>query len=192
MSHLTLLRQAFGSLAQGCQRSREHRRRLEEFRAAREAKIARDEAPSNFRSCNDYLQSEWWQRLRGHVLQYLSHKCEFCTLRATQVHHVRYPRIRDLGSESIMSLYAVCSQCHDVAHGFEISNNDVTCAFCESKASATLSVAIKRDSRSTQRVCRCSDSLANGFRGQANRWTRQYYDEWVERWRQTIPPHKRT
>lgn len=157
------------------------------IREEREAKIARGEAPPRFRSYDDYLQSEWWKRLRGHVLSHLSFECEFCTGRATQVHHVRYPRTSDLGSENIKSLYAVCSRCHDIAHGQNANNTDSKCAFCRRVAAVNLTIEIQKYSRSTQRVCSRCHSLANGYRGQANKWAKRSYEEWVERWRQTIP-----
>lgn len=188
MSLLSLVGQVLGKIARDYQRRSEHQRFLTTYRAERKAKIARGEAPPSFRSYDDYLRSEWWRRLRGHVLSHLSYECEFCASRATQVHHVRYPRVSDLGSESIKSLYAICSRCHEIAHGLSASNNDSACAFCRAKATVSLTIAIRKYSRSNQRVCRRCDSLANGYRGQANKWTKKEYEDWVERWRQTMPP----
>ncbi len=188
MSLLSFLGEVLRNVAQDYKGRREHERFLRTYRAEREAKIARGEAPPRFRCYDDYLRSEWWQRLRGHVLSYLAFECEFCTRTATQVHHVRYPRTSELGSESIKSLYAVCSRCHAIAHGQTASNIDSECAFCRRKAAVTLTIAIRKYVRSTQRVCRRCDSLANGYRGQANKWPKGGYEEWVKRWRQTIPP----
>jgi hypothetical protein len=187
MSLVSRVGQVLRSLAQDYRGRRERRRFLRTYRAEREAKIARGEAPPSFRSYDDYLRSEWWRRLRGHVLDHLSYECEFCAGRATQVHHVRYPRTTDLGSEGIKSLYAVCSRCHDIAHGLSANNTDSECAFCRAKATVTLAIAIAKYGRSTQRTCRRCDSLANGYRGQANRWAKKDYETWVERWRQTMP-----
>ena len=191
MSFLTVVGRVLRDIADDYRGHRARKRFLKAFRAEREAKIARGEVPPRFRSYDDYLRSDWWQRLRAHVLSHLSHECEFCGRRATQVHHVRYPRTRGLGTEGIKSLYAVCSRCHDVAHGLGTNNGDSMCAFCRTKATATLAIAIIKHDRSSQRVCRRCDSLANGYRGQANRWAQKYYESWVERWRQTMPPLNR-
>lgn len=187
MSLLSRFGQALRSIVEDHQARREAKRFLKEYRAEQEAKIARGEAPPRFRSYKDYLQSRWWQRLRGHVLAYLSNECEFCAARAIQIHHVRYPRTRDLGSESIKSLYAVCIRCHDIAHGRNSGSTYTKCAFCGATATRTLKIEFKNHEQSTQRVCRRCDSLANGYRGQANGWPKEDYEEWVERWRQTMP-----
>lgn len=188
MSFLGRVSQILRNLADGYQKSHEQKLLLKTYRSERQAKIARGEAPPSFRSYNEYLESEWWKRLRGHVLSQLADECEFCGSRATQVHHVRYPHIRDLGSESIKSLYAVCTHCHDIAHGFSANTSNATCAFCRSKATVTLTIAIRKHNVSSQRVCRRCDSLANGYRAQANKWMQKDYDVWVERWRETMPP----
>lgn len=163
----------------------ERERRQREYREERAASIARGEAPPRFRSYEEYLASEWWKRLSTHVLDYLSHECEFCGGRATQVHHVRYPR--ELGTESIKSLYGVCSRCHSIAHGQSAGNRLSECAFCGRRATSTLAIAIQNHEHETQRVCRRCDSLANGYRGQANSWEKDHYEQWVGRWRETMP-----
>ena len=188
MTLLSFLDKVLRNVAQEYRTNRERERFLKEFRAEREAKIERGEAPPSFRSYDDYLQSEWWQRLRSHVLSHLTSECEFCGNTATQVHHVRYPRTSDLGSESIKSLYAVCARCHGITHGQGANTADSECAFCRSRATVTLKIAIRKYGRSTQRVCRRCDLLANGYRGQANKWAKASYEEWVDRWRQSMPP----
>lgn len=169
-------------------RRQELRRAREEYLAERKAQIEQGKVPPAFSSYGEYLSSEWWQRIRSHTLNYLSNRCEFCGYRAAQVHHVRYPRFKLLGTESIKSIYAVCGNCHDVAHGQNVGNSDWMCAFCGSSATATLHVTIPKHDQQHQRVCGRCYSLGNGYRAQANGWPQNDYEAWVERWRTTMPP----
>lgn len=188
MSILSRIGKALIRLAEDFEQGGARKRFLREYREQQDAKIARGEAPPRFRSYKEYLQSSWWERLRAHVLNYLSHRCEFCAARATQVHHVRYPRTTDLGSESIKSLYAVCKRCHEIAHGKYSGSPFTSCAFCGASGTRILTIALKNHEQSMQRVCCRCDSLAKGYRGQANNWAKDYYEDWVSRWRQTMPP----
>lgn len=182
------LAQTLRAAAVAYQSRQRQRHPRQAFLADQKARVLRGEIPPRFRSYEEYTRSYWWQRLRDHTLAYLSHTCEFCGSRATQVHHVRYPPRENLGGESIRSLYAVCHRCHDVAHGLDVGNSADSCAFCDGAALATLNIRIPKFKGSMQRVCQRCESLASGYRGQANRWPQSDYDKWVEHWRSTLPP----
>lgn len=160
----------------------------EALRTQRQALVKRGDLPPTFTSYDQYIRSDWWRRLRTHTLNYLSNKCEFCGAPAKNVHHIRYPRFKRLGSENIKSLCAVCTRCHDVAHGFDEKSDEGTCAFCHGPATRTLAISLPKHTKLHQRTCFRCEALANGYRGQANRWTQRRYEEWVAHWRDTIPP----
>lgn len=62
-----------------------------------------------------YLTSDDWKRKRGPGLKRDKYGCVYCGARATQVHHKRYAR-RNIGSEPIEWLVAVCKPCHERQH----------------------------------------------------------------------------
>jgi hypothetical protein len=156
------------------------------LKAERQARISAGEIPPDFKGYDDYIVSDWWRSLRAHTLDYLGHACEFCGARATQVHHVRYPKPGSWGRESIKSLCAVCSKCHDVAHGLDAEHGSRGCAFCEAPATHELKIALQKHTSAVQKVCRRCEALAMGYRGQSRGWPQAKYDAWAERWRATF------
>jgi hypothetical protein len=169
-------------LVRVARRDRENRLWRKEYEREKVARIVRGEIPPDFASYSEYMGSAWWQTLRQRTLAHLSHSCEFCGGIATQVHHSRYPKDkRGWGHESIKSLYAVCSRCHDVAHGKEFQVKPEICAFCSSRAATTLSIRFRRYTKKSQPVCRRCEALGKGYRAQANHWSAVYYEEWVTR-----------
>jgi ribosomal protein L37AE/L43A len=72
---------------------------------------------------DEYLFTDVWQDKRQAVLRRANWTCEGCGVhRATQAHHLRYPRDCLPGSdawirqEKLFDLVAVCRQCHDDLH----------------------------------------------------------------------------
>jgi 5-methylcytosine-specific restriction endonuclease McrA len=63
----------------------------------------------------EYLKSDDWQRKRAVVLKRDKHRCVYCGVRATQVHHKRYAP-RNIGREPIKWLVSVCEGCHRKQH----------------------------------------------------------------------------
>lgn len=61
-----------------------------------------------------YLESATWKKIRAAALKRDEHTCRACKLRATVVHHVRYPT--KLGEERMEWLYSLCATCHDGIH----------------------------------------------------------------------------
>jgi len=89
-------------------------RRQEDYAAARRQWWAAYDA---------YLMSAPWRAKRQRVLQRAAGLCEGCgETRATQVHHLRYPRDCAPGSdewiakEKLFDLAAICRRCHDDMH----------------------------------------------------------------------------
>ncbi|NCC35245.1 MAG: hypothetical protein EOM24_25025 [Chloroflexia bacterium] len=65
-----------------------------------------------------YLSSGEWSELRGLALTRSNGRCELCGAKATQVHHVRYPK--RFTEDHIDNLLALCDQCHDKQHGIRV------------------------------------------------------------------------
>ena len=71
----------------------------------------------------EYIQSPIWLEKRRRVLERCGWMCEGCGSRkATQVHHVRYPRSEVPGSagwcarEKLYDLVGLCERCHTEIH----------------------------------------------------------------------------
>lgn len=72
---------------------------------------------------NEYLFTPTWRAKRDHVLRRAAGHCEGCgDMRATQVHHRRYPQGVAPGSaewiaqEKLFDLIAICRNCHEDIH----------------------------------------------------------------------------
>ena len=72
---------------------------------------------------NRYLLSGEWFAKRAKVMRRANDTCEGCGIhRAVQVHHLRYPRNCQPGSdewvkqEKLFDLRAICRECHDDVH----------------------------------------------------------------------------
>jgi hypothetical protein len=64
----------------------------------------------------EYLKSPEWQELRLAALARAKGECEFCGLKGTAVHHIKYPK--NLKEEdSLDNLVVVCEKCHSRLHG---------------------------------------------------------------------------
>lgn len=161
----------------------------ERSRKRTEERIQRGEIPPPFRDYEDYLSSRWWKNIRDHTLKWLDHTCEFCGLRANQIHHVRYFKRRyNWGTESITMLVAVCENCHSILHGKAGGKSLYECAFCNKPARKGLEVKIKKYESSTPvNVCfRCS-KLSYGYRDSAYGWSDEKYADWKRKWKETMP-----
>ena len=67
-----------------------------------------------YRSYDEYLRSEHWQKLRKKILASAKKRCQRCGLPAVlQVHHKTYD---NMGHERDDDLLAVCRECHDTIH----------------------------------------------------------------------------
>jgi hypothetical protein len=71
----------------------------------------------------EYMQSPVWLEKRWRVMERCKWICEGCGSRkATQVHHVRYPRTEVPGSagwcsqEKLYDLVGICERCHREVH----------------------------------------------------------------------------
>lgn len=64
-----------------------------------------------FENYAEYLESKLWKSIRERVLERDKHRCRFCNLRATSVHHSSYAKEVLLGLE-LRWLAAICSSCH--------------------------------------------------------------------------------
>lgn len=70
-------------------------------------------------SYEEYLESDVWGEKRLQVLKRCGGQCEApgCTLRATEIHHKKYPRHRSqLGNEPIEWLLGLCAAHHRDEH----------------------------------------------------------------------------
>ena len=158
-------------------------------------RIAKGEHPPRFATYVDYIQSEWWKRIRDATLEHLSYRCDFCGSRAVQAHHTRYPERDMWGTETIEYLCAVCQICHDVAHGRKSQYAREQCAFCGSLATAALPIQpeMSRKRRyQEQKVCEHCEALASGNRFQASGWSQQNYTKWIAEWHARLRPLRRT
>jgi hypothetical protein len=106
----------------GCQRSIEAMRRQIEHQ--RTWRVEREQSQHEWRRLYDqYLISPEWHRKRALVMKRAGELCEGCgQRRATQVHHLRYPRncwpgsAEWLAQEKLFDLRAICGTCHDDVH----------------------------------------------------------------------------
>lgn len=68
-----------------------------------------------WRAYNGYLESDEWERKRKCILDRDKHTCtirrEWCTRRATEVHHLTYANV---GNERLEDLTSICHNCHEV------------------------------------------------------------------------------
>jgi hypothetical protein len=147
------------------------------------ARTERKLTPPEF-SGDSYWRSDWWHMYRRSVLAYLGDTCEFCGDEATGVHHARYPKRR--GEESIRWLFAVCSRCHDVAHGRSTGDTD-KCAFCCGTSVGHWRVRTLKGRTDVQAVCSKCQAIARGRRHEARGWSYGRYNKWVSDWWSTLP-----
>jgi len=106
----------------GCQRSIEASRRQIEHERTWRTRHDADQREWR-RLYGEYLCSPEWQHRRSLVMTRAAGMCEGCgQRRATQVHHLRYPRNCWPGSaewvaqEKLFDLRAICGSCHDDVH----------------------------------------------------------------------------
>jgi hypothetical protein len=161
---------------------REPGQRRDGFWADYVVRVERKLIPPEF-SGDSYWRSDWWHMYRASVLAYLNDTCEFCGVKATAVHHTRYPK--RTGEESIRWLLAVCSRCHDVAHGQVGDPNK--CAFCGSGAVARWRVRTPKGPTFAQPVCNRCEGIARGQRHRSRGWSYGRYNKWVREWWSTLP-----
>jgi len=62
----------------------------------------------------EYLKSDAWQRKRFVVLRRDNWTCQYCGVKATEVHHKRYAK--NIGREPIKWLVSLCRECHRKQH----------------------------------------------------------------------------
>lgn len=67
------------------------------------------------------MRSDEWRELRAATLRRAKFTCEHCHAKATQVHHVRYPKNGE--KHTLEMLVAVCDRCHDLNHGVREMEN---------------------------------------------------------------------
>ena len=76
---------------------------------------------SKFKSYQDYLLSDKWQRVKDDFNEYSEHAgdvCFLCYNRGNlQLHHWRYPK--DWNNDSYKNVIPLCKQCHETAHSIE-------------------------------------------------------------------------
>jgi 5-methylcytosine-specific restriction endonuclease McrA len=63
---------------------------------------------------SEYLKSDAWQRKRFVVLRRDNWTCQYCGVKATEVHHKRYAK--NIGREPIKWLVSLCRECHKKQH----------------------------------------------------------------------------
>src|SRR5690606_32746326 len=78
----------------------------------------------------------------------------------------------------------------EIAHGAS-PNQSCGCAFCGSAPTRTLKLEHTHTNRTTHKACHRCWHLASGFRGQAYRWSRKYYQEWVRRWEESMATYRK-
>lgn len=62
----------------------------------------------------EYLQTEWWKRIKKAAIRRANFACQRCHKRAPlDVHHKTYDR---LGTEHDQDLEALCRDCHNIEH----------------------------------------------------------------------------
>jgi hypothetical protein len=62
-----------------------------------------------------YLETDTWKIIRAQRLAIDNSECVLCGEKADHVHHRRYPK--RLGSETVLDLVSLCSNCHERHHG---------------------------------------------------------------------------
>lgn len=70
---------------------------------------------------HEFIKSDEWRALREATLRRAKFTCEHCLAKATQVHHVRYPKNGE--KHTLDMLVAVCDRCHDLNHGVREMEN---------------------------------------------------------------------
>lgn len=65
---------------------------------------------------SEYLETEWWKKLRTWVLIFWNHRCAICNSKErVEVHHRTYER---RGEELINDCIVLCHKCHENVHVF--------------------------------------------------------------------------
>lgn len=62
----------------------------------------------------EYLASPRWMELRWLCLARDGMQCQKCRAKATEVHHIRYPK--DYESDCLANLESLCESCHRSIH----------------------------------------------------------------------------
>lgn len=62
-----------------------------------------------------YLESDSWKNLRMLAFKRANNKCELCGERATECHHIKYPK--NLSDDKLDNLLVCCKKCHQKQHG---------------------------------------------------------------------------
>ena len=63
----------------------------------------------------EYLKTDDWQRKRYVVLKRDNWTCQYCGVKATEVHHKKYAKYQ-IGKEPIKWLVSLCRSCHQKQH----------------------------------------------------------------------------
>lgn len=138
------------------------------------------------RNYQNYIWSFNWGHIVAHAKSAMGQKCEFCGSAAQAVHHVTYPRTRDMGLEDMSSLCVVCKRCHSVLHwDLEISGD--TCALCGTSGDIRkLPAPMGHRGQHRPHVCKRCKSIATGFRNEAYQWPKEKYQKWITDWRESL------
>ena len=63
---------------------------------------------------DQYLQSEWWRKIRKEALDHADNHCMICaSTEKLDVHHNTYER---LGCEKLSDVIVLCRSCHELYH----------------------------------------------------------------------------
>ena len=73
----------------------------------------------------EYLKTDVWKELRRQRLALDRDECALCEEKAAHVHHKRYPK--KWGTETMVDLVSLCSECHGKFHG---AHDDRSVANC--------------------------------------------------------------
>jgi len=77
----------------------------------------KENASFSYRSYREYLNRPEFKIVRFKVMKRANWRCEICGKRATEVHHLKYPR---WGAFDVPeNLIAICHECHCKIHGKE-------------------------------------------------------------------------
>ena len=69
---------------------------------------------AGFPTYQDYLQSEYWQKVRTEALEHYHNKCMLCSKDSgLNVHHNNYT---NLGNETMADVVVLCRDCHSKHH----------------------------------------------------------------------------
>ena len=70
---------------------------------------------SEYRTYAEYLRHPRFREVRQQAMEMAGWRCRRCGARATQVHHLRYPRWGTF--DVVENLEPICQPCHAAEHG---------------------------------------------------------------------------